>query len=131
MIVREGEVALSGVGRLGAGDVGRLTSRGVPSLQHGADVDVLLGWLEGRHGFVDAPLGDVLRELQRWYGTEVQLADSALASLPFTGTVNGASPSTAIGLVAATLGLASRREGDRIVLSRTRGRTPRVPVVPR
>jgi transmembrane sensor len=125
VVVREGEVALSGVGRLAAGDVGRLTSRGEASLRQDADVDALLAWLDGRHGFVDAPLGDVLRELERWYGIEVTLADSALAALPFTGTVSGARPSAALDLVASTLGLTARREGDRVVLSRTRGRTPR------
>ena len=129
VVVREGEVALSGVGRLAAGDVGRLTSRGVPSIQHGADVGVLLGWLEGRLGFVDAPLGHVLHELRRWHGTEVVLADSALAALPFTGTLNGARPSVAIDLVASTLGLTVRRDDTRFALSRTRGRTPRAPVV--
>ena len=125
VIVREGEVALSGVGRLAAGDLGRLTSRRAASDQHGDDVALQLGCLEGRHGYRDAPLGDVLRDLARWYGTEVQVADSALLQLPFTGVVEGRRPKAAIDLVASTLGLTVRREGARTLLVPTTGRTPR------
>jgi ferric-dicitrate binding protein FerR (iron transport regulator) len=131
VVVREGQVALSGVGRLAAGDVGRLTSQGVASLRHDADVDAMLAWLDGRHGFVDAPLGQVLRELARWYGTDVRLADSSLAALPFTGTVEGATPSMALDVVASTLGLTVHRDGGHTLLTRSRGRTPRASIVPR
>lgn len=131
VVVREGEVAMSGVGSLRAGDLGRLTSRGQATLRRDVDVDALLGWLDGRHAYEDARLGQVLREMRRWYGTDVRLADPALAALPFTGTLEGASPTAAVELVAKTLGLTVTRQDGRVVLARTPGRTPRVvPAVP-
>lgn len=124
VIVRSGAVNLSRVGRLGAGDVGRLGINGTTSLTHGVKVDSLLAWLEGRLVFRDAPLASVLRELRRWHDTDVQLADSALGTLPFTGVLTDVSFRSSIGLVAATLGLSVRRTGSRVTLERVRGLTP-------
>jgi transmembrane sensor len=125
VIVRSGAVNLSRVGRLGAGDVGRLGANGTTSLTHGVKVDSLLAWLEGRLVFRDASLSSVLRELRRWHDTDVQLADSALGTLPFTGVLTDVSFRSSIGLVAATLGLSVRRNGGRVTLERIGGLTPR------
>jgi transmembrane sensor len=124
VVVRSGVVALSQVGKLGAGDVGRIGVNGATSLTRGVRVDSLLGWLEGRLVFRDAPLSAVLLELRRWHDVDVQLADSALRTLPFTGVLTDASFRTSIGVVAATLGLRVRRDGDRVTLARIGGLTP-------
>jgi len=124
VVVRKGAVVLSGVGRLAAGDVGRLRANGTTSLTHGVRIDSLLGWLDGRLVFTDAPLSHVLTELRRWHDTDVQLSDSTLASLPFTGVLTDASFRSSISLVAATLGLRVRRAGDRVSLERIGGLTP-------
>jgi ferric-dicitrate binding protein FerR (iron transport regulator) len=124
VVVRKGAVAFSRVGRLGAGDVGRLATNGSTSLTHRVRVDSLLGWLDGRLAFHDAPLSTVLRELRRWHDTDVQLADPALGTLPFTGVLTDASFRSSIGVVAATLGLRVRHSHDRVVLERIGGLTP-------
>ncbi|MBV9880846.1 MAG: FecR domain-containing protein [Gemmatirosa sp.] len=131
VVVRSGTVALSGVGTLGAGDVGRLSADGRSSLRHAGDVAPMLGWLDGRLAFDDARLDRVLVDLRRWYDLDVRLDDSSLAALPFTGTIAEASPDDAVALVAVTLGLRARREGAAIVLERVPGRTPRTPRAPR
>jgi transmembrane sensor len=125
VVVREGAVALSGVGRLAAGDVGRLTTEGRASVRRQVDVGALLGWLDGRLAYEDAPLGQVLQDLRRWYGVDARLADSALATLPFTGTLAGLRSAAAIDLVAATLGLRARHAGGRVLLHAIAGQTPR------
>ena len=124
VVVRRGAVVLSGVGRLGAGDVGRIGVSGVASLTHGVRVDSLLGWLDGRLVFRDAPLSQVLAELRRWHDVDVQLADPSLATLPFTGVLTDDSFRSSIDLVAATLGLRVRRSGRRVALERIGGLTP-------
>ena len=125
IVVREGAVAMSGVGPLVAGDVGLLSSDGMASVRHGVDVDPMFGWLEGKLAFEDAPLARVVDDLRRWHGIDIEISDSALAALPFTGAINDLSPSSAINLVAATLGLRVKRDGERFALSATPGRTPR------
>ncbi|MDQ6690738.1 MAG: FecR domain-containing protein [Gemmatimonadota bacterium] len=124
VIVRTGAVAMSGVGRLAAGDVGRLGADGTASLTRGVAVDSLLTWLDGRLVFHDAPLSTVLAELRRWHDADVRLADPALGTLPFTGVLTDGSLPSSISLVAATLGLLVRHTGDRFTLRRIGGLTP-------
>jgi transmembrane sensor len=126
VVVREGEVALSGAGRLRAGDVGRVAADGRAAVTRGVRVDSLLDWMAGRLVYTDAPLGDVLEDLRRWYDVDVRLADASVAALPFTGTLADVSPEAAVELVAATLGLEIRREGTRLILAPTPGRTPAI-----
>ncbi|HMI48411.1 MAG TPA: FecR domain-containing protein [Gemmatimonadaceae bacterium] len=127
VIVRKGAVAMSGVGRLDAGDVGRFGNDGTSSLTRGVAVDSLLTWLDGRLVFHDAPLTTVLAELRRWHDVDVHLADPALGTLPFTGVLTDASFRSSITLVAATLGLLVRHSKDRITLDRVGGLTPPSP----
>lgn len=124
VVVRTGAVAMAGVGRLAAGDVGRLGIDGTSSLTRGVAVDSLLTWLDGRLVFHDTPLSTVISELRRWHDADVRLADPALGALPFTGVLTDASLPSSINLVAATLGLRARRTGDRVTLRRIGGLTP-------
>ena len=125
--VREGIVALSGVGRLEAGDLGKLSAEGRATLRRGVNLDVFFGWLDGRLVFRNAPLIEVVRAIERWHDLEVQLSDPALGRLPFTGTLRDESPSASLQLVAATLALRVRRTGDRVTLDAIAGRTPTPP----
>jgi transmembrane sensor len=124
VVVRTGAVVMSGVGRLDAGDVGRLSLDGTSSLTRGVAVDSLLTWLDGRLVFRDAPLTTVLAELRRWHDIDVHLADPALGTLPFTGVLSDASFGSSISLVAATLGLLVRHSKNRVTLERIGGLTP-------
>jgi transmembrane sensor len=124
VVVRTGGVAMSGVGLLDAGDVGRLGIDGSSSLTRGVAVDSLLTWLDGRLVFHDAPLAAVLAELRRWHDVDVHLADPALGNLPFTGVLTDASFRSSLNLVAATLGLQVRNTKDRVTLDRIGGLTP-------
>jgi len=124
VIVREGEVALSGAGRLRAGDVARVSAEGRAMVQRGVQVDSLLGWMRGRLALTDAPLRLVVEDLRRWYDVDVRIADSSIAELPFTGTLEDVPPDAAVELVAATLGLEVRREGAHVLLAPIPGRTP-------
>ena len=124
VVVRTGSVAMSNVGRLDAGDVGRLGYDGISSVTRGVAVAPLLAWLDGHLVFHDAPLATVIEELRRWYDADVRLADSKLGSLPFTGVLTDASFRSSIDLVAATLGLRVRRAGNTVMLARIGGLTP-------
>jgi transmembrane sensor len=130
VVVREGEVALAGVGRLVAGDAGRVAATGQTKVMRNVAVDSLLSWTAGRLVYGDAPLRLVLQDLRRWYGVDVQLADTATAALLFTGALADVAPEEAVEQVAATLGLDLRREGDRLVLAPNPRKTPQAPQTP-
>jgi transmembrane sensor len=116
--VREGLVAMSGAGLLAAGDLGQLAADGRASVRRRVDVSALLGWMDGRLSFEDAPLRQVLRDLRRWHGVDARVADSTLAELPFTGSLDNVSPVEAVRIVAATLGLRARQVGPSLMIGR-------------
>jgi ferric-dicitrate binding protein FerR (iron transport regulator) len=125
VVVRKGAVAMSGVGRLAPGDLGRLGADGRTTLKHGVSVGAYTAWLDGRLVFRDTPLAEVLRTLGRWHDVDVRMADSSLATMPFTGELADASASASIDLVSRVLGLRARRAGTVITLERIPELDPR------
>ncbi len=127
VVVREGEVVVAGVGRLRAGDMGRVSSTGEATVRRAVDVESQLSWTSGRLIYADTPLGAVLDDLRRWYGADVQLADSASSHLPFTGTLADVAPDEAVAQVAATMGLLIQTDGKRVILRPDPRKSPRTP----
>lgn len=127
VVVREGEVAVAGVGRLRAGDMGRVSITGEATVRRAVDVEAHLSWTKGRLVYDDAPLGAVLDDLRRWYGSDVELADTAISHLPFTGTLANVAPNEAVAQVAATMGLIVEVDGQHIVLRADPRKAPRTP----
>jgi transmembrane sensor len=127
VVVKEGEVAVAGVGRLYAGDMGRVSSTGEATVRRAVDVDSHLAWTTGRLVYADAPLGDVIADLERWYGVDAELADSAISRLPFTGTLANVAPNEAVAQVAATMGLLVEVDGQRVILRPDPRKAPPTP----
>ncbi|MDZ7721819.1 MAG: FecR domain-containing protein [candidate division KSB1 bacterium] len=50
------------------------------------DADYAIGWMEGRLVFIKTPVAEILNELERFYGVEIQLLDSDLAHKTVTAT---------------------------------------------
>lgn len=132
VVVAEGEVALSAKGAEGggAGDQSgrasgtRLTRGQLGQLKKGervvsvesVDVGAYLGWTEGRLVFDETPLPEVARQLGRWYGAEVRLADSALASRRLTASLKDKSLAEVLELMAQSLDVRYERQGAAVVL---------------
>lgn len=120
VVVREGEVALSGAGVLKAGDVGRLGNTGKVSVSRGVNVAPFLSWVNGAYTweYHDTRLDQIIGDMQRWKGVEVAVSDSAFLRMPFTGSLQGMSSQEAVGTVAASLGLSITVDGNRFRLTR-------------
>jgi transmembrane sensor len=110
--VRDGRVDVTDAGVVGAGDVVRRAADGTTHVQHGTDVDALLGWTTGRLTYMDAPLADVRADLRRWYGIDIAVGRPAVDTLRFTGTVSGLAAHDVVALLAATLGLHAQWQGS-------------------
>ena len=53
-----------------------------------ANTSVETGWVQHRvFDFVEMPLGEITRQLQRWYDVRFLYRDAGLEEIPFTGTV--------------------------------------------
>ncbi len=101
--------------QLRAGDMATVHD-GEVAVEHGIDVPSLTAWTEGRLVFTDAPLRQVVAELSRWYGVDVQVSDASLADQRVSGTVDEASIVPALASLAPTVGARVERAGDIYVL---------------
>ena len=86
VVVRSGAVALSMAqdprtrrAVLQAGEGGTLAVDGAVRVDHGVDVDRELAFAEGRLELSDAPMSEVARELERWYGVQLAVDDTSLS----------------------------------------------------
>jgi len=94
----------------------RLDTAGRATVRHGVDLGAELAWTEGRLVFVNAPVPEVVAELERWYGIDLQLGGAQLAAHRFTGSYNGQSDSTVVHELAAAIGARVERRGGAVVL---------------
>jgi len=86
VVVRNGSVALAPAhdtvthrAVLQTGDMGSLGADGGMRIQHGVDVERELAFAEGRLELNDAPMTDVARALDRWYGVQLVVDEPSLA----------------------------------------------------
>ncbi|MGH7720724.1 MAG: FecR family protein [Gemmatimonadaceae bacterium] len=91
-----------------AGDIGRLSEAGPPTVTRGVDTTRLVAWTSGVLVFERTPVREVVAELARWYDMDVRLGDGALSGRTLTATLRDQSLSEVLRLVA--LGLNARVE---------------------
>ena len=116
VVVSEGAVevqAKSGASRqtLRAGDVGVVATGGAIRVQRAVAGSDDLAWTHGRLVFRDASVTQVVADLRRWYGVEVQV-DSAFAERPVTANFDRAIAGLDVArIIAASIGGTVREEG--------------------
>ncbi len=120
VVVAEGMVALAAGGArryrpLRAGDLAIVADTTV-AVTHDADVAALTGWSHGELTFRNRPLGEVVVDLSRWFGVDVQLADPGLARRLVTATVTDEPVGAAMDVLAPAFGTIWERRGTTIVL---------------
>jgi ferric-dicitrate binding protein FerR (iron transport regulator) len=85
-------------------------------VERGAVTEGELSWTRGVLEFHDAPIAVVAQELRRWYGVELIVTDSTIASRRLTATFDRASADDVGRVLAAVLGGAVTRVGDTLRL---------------
>ncbi len=115
------------VGTVGAvlsrGDLGRLDTAGVVTVRSGVRVGGYLAWTEGRLEFHNAPLWEVVPQLERWYDLDIRLADSGLAARPLTASLKTESADEMLRLLEASLDVRLEQDGRRVTFH-ARGSNP-------
>lgn len=96
---------------LRAGDRALVTEEGV-RVERGTVTRDELDWTRGVVSFRDAPLANVASELRRWFGIELIVTDSRIASQRITATFERESADDVDELLAAVLGTTVTRTGD-------------------
>lgn len=84
------------------------------------DVDLAshLEWLDNRLTFDDAPLGEVARRLERWYGVDIRLTDPELERRHFSATFDDEPLQEALRILELSLDLDVRMENQTIFFSK-------------
>lgn len=85
-----------------------------------ADIASLHAWRQDRLFFQDAPLGDVVADLDRYRPGRIVILDDSVAKLPVTGFFHAAQAEAALQTIAATLPVQITRLTDRLVVIRAR-----------
>lgn len=91
--VLEGRVKVQGAGDAGAvyllpGQTVSADARGHVGAVTGMPIDAMASWLDGRLGFDNVPLADVLAELARYGDSGLRLGDAAAGRLPVTANID-------------------------------------------
>jgi transmembrane sensor len=98
------------------GDRGVLAPAGRIVAQRGVAIDEDLAWTRGQLVFRDAPLEQVRADLRRWYGMELQIADSSMAGKHVTTRFDGEPPQRVVDVLALILGATAEQRADTVVL---------------
>jgi ferric-dicitrate binding protein FerR (iron transport regulator) len=130
VVVTEGSVAIGAPQSAGEHDTvltrderGVLTTGKAGVTVSAVDPAAYTAWMQGELVFRDAPLTAVLRELRRWYETDVELGDASLAALPMSAAFTAESFREAMATLTTVLPVRAVREGKKVVLYRkTAGR---------
>ena len=119
VVVTESKVAVSDAdGRtavVAAGQGVRLSDAGLGPVM---DVDAgrALAWRRNRLVFDNRPLGEVLRELERYRRGRIMILDDAVEDLPVTGSFSVTDTDATLETIERTLPIRLYRLGDRLLL---------------
>lgn len=108
VVVREGHVAIRAAAGTSAGpervvapgQLGRLGAGGEPMVEQ-ADTAADFAWTEGRLVFINTPLAEAVRQIERWRDVKIRLVSPEIGKRQFT-TSFGDEPTSAILQVIAT-----------------------------
>lgn len=97
---------------------GQMVRYGPDGIEHVRQVDsgAAEAWVRGTLVFVDRPLGEVVRELNRYHAGHIALLGTDLAKRRVSGGVSIKDPVKAIDALEDTLGFRSIRITDRLIL---------------
>ncbi|MHB2033380.1 MAG: FecR family protein [Gemmatimonadaceae bacterium] len=120
--VAQGNIALSTMADssteipLERGQRAEVSDSGHVNVTSGVDVDAELEWLHGRLSFEHARLSDAIRDLDRWYGVKITLADPSMGGVIITASLGRDSLDDALRVLSGTLGVRYERHGTLVRL---------------
>jgi transmembrane sensor len=97
---------------LRAGDVGIVATSRAIRLMNAPGFASDSAWMRGALSFENARLGDVVIELQRWFGANIRIDNPALACRRVTAIYAQPQLPTVLDAIAATVGATVMREGS-------------------
>lgn len=97
-----------------AGDVATGDAAGKMTITHGQDVAASLDWTSGRLTFDHKPFGELVPDLERWYGVDIRIEGRVLRTRSVTGQFDTESKYEAFNALGRVLGAQHRIDGNRV-----------------
>lgn len=98
------------------GQRSEVSDTGIAAVSTITHLDDALSWRNGQLVLRHVPLSHAVRELERWYGVDIALADSSLADVIVTASFGSDSVDDALQLLSRTLGVRYTRRGTHVRL---------------
>jgi transmembrane sensor len=83
------------------------------------DADRYLGWMDGRIIFDETPLSQVSRDLERWFGIDMEIGDTSLENLRLTAELSSRSLSHVLSVISHTLEVEYEMDDDRVLINKS------------
>jgi transmembrane sensor len=99
---------------LAAGDVATRNKDGRMTIVHGQNVAEMLDWTSGRLTFDHEPFGELIPDLERWYGVDIRVESPVLRTRTVTGQFDTESKDEAFTALGRVLGARHRVNGKRV-----------------
>jgi transmembrane sensor len=121
--VAEGKVSLGAEGKtqeaveIVRGQMSTLPQNGLPTAPHPVDIAPYLGWMQHEAFFDNAPLHEILYQLERWYNVQFILEDTSIAAEQLTLHIQAQSLKDVLELISALTSLEYQRTNDSIRLT--------------
>ena len=97
-----------------AGDVATRDNDGRMTIAHGQNVAQMLDWTSGRLTFDHEPFGELVPDLERWYGVDIRIESPVLRTRTVTGQFDTESKTEAFNALGRVLGARHRVDGRRV-----------------
>jgi ferric-dicitrate binding protein FerR (iron transport regulator) len=121
VVVAEGKVSLNSKNRdfenaviLTRGFSSILPENGLPTKPQQIDINKRLGWMHNEVIFDNAPLSEILFQLERWYDVQFELADTSVAAEHLTVHIQNQSLEDILELIGALTDLHYQRTGKSV-----------------
>lgn len=82
------------------------------------DADKFLGWMDGKILFDETPLSQVSRDLERWFGIDMEIRDASLENLRLTAELSSRSLSHVLSVISHTLDVEYEMDDDRVWITK-------------
>ncbi|WP_137402511.1 FecR family protein [Echinicola rosea] len=82
------------------------------------DLEDVTAWKEGRIHFRSKPLGEILADLEEWYGVEIKLAKGINAARKVSGTFNNENLENVLKGLTFSLGFEYRIDNEQVILKK-------------
>ncbi|MBI2619176.1 MAG: FecR domain-containing protein [Ignavibacteriales bacterium] len=132
VVVAEGSVAVHAQGEgpaqhivLTSGEMSNLNEDGTLSPPMPADLSRCLDWVNGKLVFSNAPFHEVIRRLERHYNLRCFVQDTSVSRRHLTASFKDEPTDEIVRIIALTLDLQYKKEGNSFLFSSKRKRTPK------